>query len=77
MIDLCHSIPSIFNLAYKLVLAMGFVAKGLVAELAPPHAQSAWGSKKERVRTVGLAARCNYLSKKISNGLRMITPKET
>jgi len=30
-------------------------AKGLVVELAPPHVQSAWGSRgKERVRVAGL-----------------------
>ena len=27
-------------------------AKGLVAELTPPHPQSTWGFKGERVRTV-------------------------
>ena len=39
-------------------------AKGIVTELAPPHAQSAWGSRGEKVRAAGLAAYCNYLSKK-------------
>ena len=39
-------------------------AKGLVAELTPPHAQSACGFRGERVRTVGLAICCNYFSKK-------------
>ena len=39
----------------------------LVAKLAPPHAQSAWGSKGERVRAAGLAAYCNYYSKKKKN----------
>ena len=39
-------------------------AKGIVADLAPPHAQSAWGSWLERVRVAGLAVCCNYLSKK-------------
>ena len=29
-------------------------AKSLVAELAPPYAQSAWRSKGERIRTAGL-----------------------
>ena len=29
-------------------------AKGLVAKLAPPHAQSAWGSRGERVRAAKL-----------------------
>ena len=40
------------------------MAQGLVAELVPPHAQSAWGFKGERVRVAGLAACCNYFSKK-------------
>ena len=40
------------------------LAKGLVVELAPPHAQSVWGSRRERVRTVELAAYCNYFSPK-------------
>ena len=39
-------------------------AKGLVAELAPPHVQSAWGSRREMVRAAELAAYCNYFSKK-------------
>ena len=39
-------------------------AKGLVTKLAPPHAQSAWGSRGERVRAARLATRCNYFSKK-------------
>ena len=38
--------------------------KSLVAELAPPHVQSAWGSKGEMVRVVRLAVCCNYFSKK-------------
>ena len=38
-------------------------AKSLVAELASPHAQSAWGSKGEMVQVAGLAACCNYFSK--------------
>ena len=38
-------------------------AKGLVAELAPPHAQNAWGSRGERVRAARLAVCCNYLLK--------------
>ena len=38
-------------------------AKSLVAELASPHAQSAWGSKGEMVQIAGLAACCNYFSK--------------
>ena len=39
-------------------------AKDLVVELAPSYAQSVWGSRGERVRIAGLAAYCNYLSKK-------------
>ena len=39
-------------------------AKSLVAELAPPHVQSAWGSRREMVRAAELAAYCNYFSKK-------------
>ena len=39
-------------------------AKGLVAKLALPHVQSAWGSRGERIRAVGLAACYNYFSKK-------------
>ena len=39
-------------------------AKGLVAEFAPPDAQSAWGFRGERVWVAGLAAYCNYLKKK-------------
>ena len=40
------------------------VAKDLVAELAPLHVQSVWGSRGERVRAAELAAYCNYFSKK-------------
>ena len=40
------------------------MAKGLIAELAPPHAQSVWGSRGEMVRATGLAVCCNYFSKK-------------
>ena len=43
------------------------IAKGLVAELTHPHVQSAWGSRGERVRVAGLAACCNYFSKKKKN----------
>ena len=32
--------------------------------MAHPHAQSAWGSRGERIRAAELAACCNYLSKK-------------
>ena len=38
--------------------------KGLVTELAPPYVQSAWGSKGEMIQVAGLAACCNYFSKK-------------
>ena len=41
-----------------------FMVKGLVAKLTAPHAQSAWGSRGERIRTAGLAAYYNYHSKK-------------
>ena len=40
------------------------VAKGLVADLALPHVQSAWGFRGERVRAAEVIARCNYFSKK-------------
>ena len=40
---------------------MFYHAKGLVAVLAPLHAQSAWESREERVRTAGLIESCNYL----------------
>ena len=40
------------------------VRKVLVVELAPPHAQSAWGFRRERVQAAGLATSCNYLLKK-------------
>ena len=43
---------------------MFYHAKGLVAILAPLHAQSAWESREERVRTAGLIESCNYLYKK-------------
>ena len=35
-----------------------------MAELAPPHTQSVWEFRREMVQTVGLAACCNYFSKK-------------
>uniref|UniRef100_A0A7N2REQ9 Sugar phosphate transporter domain-containing protein n=1 Tax=Quercus lobata TaxID=97700 RepID=A0A7N2REQ9_QUELO len=37
-----------------------FPAKGLVAELAHSHAQSAWGSRGERVQAAGLASNSLY-----------------
>ena len=43
-----------------------FVAKGLVAELAPLHVLNIWRSRKERVWTVELAVCCNYLKKYLS-----------
>ena len=39
-------------------------AQSLVVELALPYVQSAWGFRGERVRAAGLAACCNYLSRK-------------
>ena len=42
----------------------GSIAKGLVIESAPLHAQSAWGCKEERLRDIKLATCCSYLSKK-------------
>ena len=39
-------------------------AKGLIAELTFPYAQSAWGSRGKRVQAVRLAAYYNYFSKK-------------
>ena len=39
-------------------------AKGFITELAPPYMQSTWGSRVKRVRVTGLAACCNYFSKK-------------
>ena len=36
----------------------------LVVELAPLHAQSAWGSRGDRIRVAGLAEYCNHHSKK-------------
>ena len=39
-------------------------AKSFGAELAPPHTQSAWRSRRERVRDVRLAAFYNYFSQK-------------
>ena len=41
-------------------LKMFYHAKGLVPVLAPLHAQSAWESRKESVRTTGLIESCNY-----------------
>ena len=43
------------------------MAKGVVAELASPHVQSAWGSRGKNVRAVGLTVCCNYFSKKKKN----------
>ena len=45
--------------------------KSFVVELALPHAQSAWGSREKRVRAAGLAACCNYFSKKKNIKIRM------
>ena len=38
-------------------------AKDFVAELTPSHVQSAWAFREERVRDMGIATYCNYLSK--------------
>ena len=56
----------IFGLVYVLAHLLKWKqnAKGFVVELAHSHAQSAWGSKGERVWSVELAACCNYFSKK-------------
>ena len=48
-------------------------AKGLVAELTFPHAQSIWESRRERLRAAGLAACCNYISKKKKNSNNVYT----
>ena len=37
-------------------------AKDLIAELTSSHAQSAWGSRGERILAAGLAVCYNYLS---------------
>ena len=34
--------------------------KGFVAELTHFHVQNAWGSRREIIRTMGLATCCNY-----------------
>ena len=52
----------IYNIIITTLLAR--VAKGLVAKLAPPHAQSAWGFRGEMIRVAGLAVCYNYFSKK-------------
>ena len=43
------------------------LAKCLVVELAPPHAQSAWGFRGERIRLTRLAACCNIISQEKKN----------
>ena len=45
-------------------LANTTTAKDLITELTPPHVQSTWGFRGKRVRATGLAAYCNYFSKK-------------
>ena len=52
-------------------------AKGLEAELAPPHAQSAWGSRGERIRAAGLVTCCNYFSKKKKRSSRIRKEKKS
>ena len=37
--------------------------------MPPPHAQSVWGSREEKVRAAGLAVCCDYLSKKKKKNL--------
>ena len=37
------------------------LAKGLIVELTPLYAQSAWGSEGKRVRAAGLVVCCNYV----------------
>ena len=46
-----------------IILRIKSLAKGLVAELAPPYVQSAWGSRGEKVQATGLVACCNYFFK--------------
>ena len=48
------------------------VAKGLVADLALPHGQSAWEFRGERVRAAGWVACCNYFSKKRKRKSKLI-----
>ena len=45
---------------FDVCLIFSLIAKGLVAELAPPHAQSVWGFRGEKVQAARLAACCNY-----------------
>ena len=50
------------NFLYHLyLLKIILIAKGFVAELAPPHVQSAWRSSGKKIQVVGLTACCNYL----------------
>ena len=63
-----------FNNNYTIIyvqysLKLSYIAKGFVVKLAPPHVQSAWGFRGERIRTVGLAACCNSLSSKWQSSL--------
>ena len=63
----CQTVEnSVFHSIFLFIFSIP-LAKGLVAKLAPPHAQSAWRFRGERVQAVGLAACCNYLSKKKKN----------
>ena len=54
---------AITKIVPKKYLNLASSAKSLIAELTPPYIQSAWRFKKEMVRTAGLVACCNYLSK--------------
>ena len=45
-------------------------------ELAPPHAQSAWGSRREKVRAAGLTTCYNYFLKKKRNVALVFQQKE-
>ena len=61
---ICSACCWSYFLSSQTYILLPHIAKGLVAELAPPHVQSAWGFRGERVGVTGLAACCNYLSKK-------------
>ena len=52
------------NFSYLVSQKTILSAKVLIAKLVPPHAQSAWGSKGERVQAAELATCCNYFLKK-------------
>ena len=54
----------VFCFLFRSLLVLSKKEQCLVAELAPSHVHSVWGSRGERVRAAGLAACCNYFSKK-------------